>query len=174
MHPNSPANSSNMPLATGTGNGRPPPRPWFGGLGGWGPGGGGGGGGGRPGGTGRPGDAPPPYSAKPDSTATASSSSSSVWSEIGRDMRRGAAIGVGSTIAEAGINSLLGRNTRNEQQRYQTAPPMFAQPHRQQSPVTNTWRNSFNRDDDRGEGSSGTSGLGSMRTSSGFGGTRNR
>lgn len=168
----------NMPLATGTAGSRPPPppgRPWFGGLGGWGPGGGGGGGPGTggSGGPARPGDAPPPYSAKSDSTATGTSTSGSIWSELGRDMRRGAAMGVGSTIAEAGINTLLGRNRNNErQQRYQTAPPMFAA--RQPSPFAPSFRSPFNRDDDRGEGGSGTTGLGSMRTSSGFGGTRNR
>lgn len=169
----------NMPLATGaTRPGGPPPRPWFGGLGGWGPGGGGGGGGpGRPGGgSGRPSDAPPPYSSKDDfATSTSADTGTSMWSELGRDLRRGATIGVGSTLAEVGINSLLGRNRRPEpyqqQQRFATAPP-FMQPQtgfaRGRSPFAA-------RDDyDRGEGSSGTTGLGSMRTSSGFGGTRNR
>lgn len=166
----------NMPLASGaTRPGGAPPRPWFGGLGGWGPGGGGGGGGGtgRPGG-GRPSDAPPPYSRKDDtSTSTSHDTGTSMWSDIGRDLRRGATMGVGSTLAEVGINSLLGRNRRQEpyqQQRFATAPP-FMQPAgfaRGRSPFAS-------RDDfDRGEGSSGTSGLGSMRTSSGFGGTRNR
>ena len=167
--------SRNMPLASGStrpGNppGGPPGRPWFGGLGGWGPGGGGGGSGGPSGGSGRPGDVPPPYSAKDDTTA---GTSSSMWADVGRDLRRGATMGVGSTIAEIGINSLLGRNRGREppQQRYATAPP-FMQPQagfaRGGSPFAA--RDNY----DRGEGGSGTTGLGSMRTSSGFGGTRNR
>lgn len=166
-----------MPLATGSGRGGPggpPPRPWFGGLGGWGGGGGGSGPGGPgAGGPGRPsGDAPPPYSAKGD-TATSSATGNSMWSELGRDLRRGATMGVGSTIAEIGINSLLGRNRQQQPQqqpRYATAPPFMQTP----QAGFGARRSPFGRDDDRGEGPSGTSGLGSMRTSSGFGGTRNR
>jgi len=167
-----------MPLASGSTRpggppGGPPRQPWFGGLGGWGPGGGGGGGGNGPsGGSGRPGDAPPPYSSKGDTaTGTSTSASNSMWSEMGRDLRRGATIGVGSTIAEVTINSLLGRNrgTVQPQQRYATAPPQAGGFTRGASPFAAA-RNDY----DRGEGGSGTTGLGSMRTSSGFGGTRNR
>jgi hypothetical protein len=168
----------NMPLNTGAGGtggpggpGNPPRRPWFGG-GGW--GGGGGGSGGRPGGSGRPGDAPPPYSSssKPDTfteAPTSSSTSSSLWS----DVRRGVAIGAGSAVGQATINAFIGGGNRartaeppiHQQQRY--GSPFVAQP-------AFAARRSPFRDDDRGEGPSGTSGLGSMRTSSGFGGTRNR
>ena len=165
----------NAPRQPGNDTGAPPPpRPWpwsgwygGGGGGGQGGGGGGGGGGGRgPGGPSRP-DPPPPYtgSEKPSTSTAQGNSGSGAW-------QPGFWTGLAGGAAGAALAN--GLRNRNQEQQYRAAP--FGQRGgglgfggRNTAPAprsSTTW--------DRGEGSSGTTGMGSMRSSSGFGGTRNR
>ena len=161
----------NMPLnpaGRGTGgNGPRPPRPWFGGFGGGGSGGGGG----------TPRRPPPPYTPsnsdeKPD-LSSFTSEDSTTQSESWRP-------GFWSGLAAGAGGAALANNMRN---RYTaTAPPETQRPRMNvgfgAQPRTTLFGGGggARRDDswDRGEGTSGTSGLGSMRSSSGFGGSRNR